>query len=215
MQIFTKSVSKSDLKDIVDFDNRYLIDVFIELEIPKEQLPPSLTINDLNQAISRCDVLEWIFYDRDLAGYYWFELKPDHLYIAGLAIKPNFQGMGLVQWILKTAEEKAKEHQLKSCKHLAIPLNGRAVNAYLKYGYKITACKLASYFGPEYPNSYRFIMEKNLLSKEHDVPIDSQEIVCIDYELMENLTEQGYVGVQLIRADNQNDKENKIIFKKY
>lgn len=215
MQILTKSVSKNDLNDVVDFDNRHLINVFIELGIPKEQLPPSLIIQDLEQAISRRDVLEWIFIDNNLAGYYWFELKPDHLYIAGLAIKSHFQGMGLVQWILNSAEIKAKEHQLNACRLLAIPLNGRAVNAYLKYEYKIIACKLASYFGPQYPNSYRFIMEKNLLFKEPDLLIDNRAIVCTDYELMRELTEQGYIGVQLIRSSSQNDKENKIIFKKY
>ncbi len=215
MQILTKSISKNDFNDIVDFDNQYLINVFIELGIPKEQLPPSWTINELDQAILRGDVLEWIFVGNELAGYYWFELKPDHLYIAGLALKPQFRGIGLVQWILHSADAKVKEQQLNSCKLLVIPLNGRAVNAYLKYGYKIIACKFESFFGPEHPKSYRFIMEKNLLLKESEVVIDSLEIVCTDYELMRDLTEKGYVGVEIIRSYHKNDRENKIIFKKY
>jgi len=214
MQILTKSVTNNDLNDIIDFDNRYLINMLIELEIPKEQLPSSLTINDIEQAILRGDVLEWIVIDNELAGYYWFEFKPDYLYIAGLAIKPNFQGMGLLQRILRSAEEKADEHQLKSCRLLVIPLNGRAVNAYLKYGYKIITCNLASYFGPQYPHSYRFTMEKNLSFQENTgIAIDSREIICTDYELIKNLTDQGYVGVELIRSSNQHNKENKILFK--
>jgi len=215
MQFLTKSVSKNDLKGIIDFDNRYLINTLIELDIPKEQLPPSLTINDLEQAILRGDVLKWLLIDNDLAGYYWFEFKPDYLYIAGLAIKPDFQGIGLIQQILCSADEEAKEHQLKSCRLLVIPLNGRAINAYLKYGYKIITCNLASYFGPQYPNSYRFIMEKHLFIKELDTAMDSREIICTDYELMKKLTDQGYVGVQLIRSPSQNNNKNKIIFKKY
>lgn len=214
MQISTKSATQNDLQEIIDFDNRYLIDVFIEQKIPKEQLPPSLTIKDLENAISRDDVLEWLFVDNDLAGYYWFERKPDHLYIAGLALKPQFQGKGLVQWILHAAEAKAKEQQLSSCRLLAIPLNGRAVNAYLKYGYKIIDCKFAPFFGPQYKSSYRFIMEKELL-KKNAIFTNSREVVCTDYKLMRNLTEEGYVGVGLIRAENHDDQYNNIVFQKY
>jgi len=115
----------------------------------------------------------------------------------------------------KSAEEKAKEYQLKSCNLLAIPLNGRAVNAYLKYGYKIIQCALASYFGPEYPDSYRFIMEKKLNQKKSNFAIGHQEVICTDYELMNDLTNQGYVGIKLIRSSSQNNEENKILFEKY
>ena len=215
MQIITKSVFKNDLNDIIDFDNRYLINIFIELGISKEQLPPSLTLKDLNQAILRNDILNWIFVDNELAGYYWFELKPDYLYIAAIAIKPHFQGIELAQEVLCSAEEKAKENQLKSCRLLVIPLNGRAVNTYLKYRYKIIQCALASHFGAEYPNSYRFIMEKNLILRKTDVAIDNQEVICTDYELMKNLINQGYIGTHLIRSLNQENRENKILFKKY
>ncbi len=215
MQFVSKSVSKNELNDVIDFDNQYLMNALTELGISKEHLPPSLTLHDLDQALSRKDALNWIFVDNNVAGYYWFELKPSHLYISGLAIKPNFQGMGLIQWILRLADEKAKEHTLNSCRLIVIPLNGRAVSAYLKDGYQIIQCALASHFGAEYPDSYRFIMEKNLLSKEPGTATDSREVICTEYEKMKDLTDQGYVGIQLIRSPNQNDNENKIVFKKF
>ncbi len=214
MQMTSKSVTKNELDEIVDFDNRYLMNAFIELGIPAEQLPPSLKLNDLDQSILRSDVLDWVFVDNTLAGYYWFEIKPDHLYIAGLAIKPNFKGKGLVQQILVLADKKATENKLQSCKLLTIPLNGRAVNAYLKYGYKIIQCALASYFEPEYPDSYRFLMEKNLIPTEN-VAIDHREVICTDYELMKDLTERKYIGVKLIQSSNQDNEENQILFEKY
>lgn len=213
MRMVSKPITKNELNDMIDFDRQYLINALIEQDIPSEQLPPSLMLNDLDQAILKDDVLDWIFVDNDLAGYYWFELKQDYLYIAGIAIKPHFQGMGLMQKILLSAEETAKKHQLNSCRLLVIPLNGRAVNVYLKYGYKVIQCAFASYFGPQYPNSYRFIMERNLLVKEPGVAIDVRETVCTDYELMNDLTDQGYIGIQLIRGQNNN--ENKIVFKKF
>lgn len=214
MQVTLKSVTKNELNEIIDFDNCYLMNAFIKLGIPAEQLPPSLKLNNLDQAILRGDVLDWIFVDNTLAGYYWFEIKPAHLYIAGLAIKPSFQGKGLIQQILVLADKKAKENKLQSCKLLTIPLNGRAVNAYLKYGYKIIQCALASYFEPEYPDSYRFMMEKNVIIEE-SVAIDHREVLCTNYELMKNLTDRRYIGVKLIRSSNQDNEENKILFEKF
>ncbi|TAK76823.1 MAG: GNAT family N-acetyltransferase [Gammaproteobacteria bacterium] len=212
--INTQSINRDDFAKLIDFDNRHLINAMKEMQLPPQQLPPALTQEELEKAVERNDVLKWVFVDDELAGYFWLEQKVNYLYISGVAIKENFHGIGLSQYILNLAEEKTKELHLSSCKLAVIPLNGRAVNAYLKHGYKIITC-VTAFFGPHYPDSFRFIMEKNLAPDEKaSVPRDGQAVSCADYTQLKNATDRGYVGVRLIRSESNNNVENKIWFER-
>ena len=212
--IKTEPITYNDFVKLIEFDNIHYINMMKKLGIPDQQLAPPLSLIELDDAYRRKDILEWIYSDGDFAGYFWFEKKLDGLYIAAIAILQNFHGRGLGQYILNLAESKAKENHLCLCRLSVIPLNGRALNAYFKQGYKITACAPA-FFGAQYPDTFRLIMEKNLSASEAEkVVTDSVVISCSDYERLKNATDDGYVGVRLIRAENNNNFENKIYFER-
>ncbi|MEO8401725.1 MAG: GNAT family N-acetyltransferase [Gammaproteobacteria bacterium] len=203
----------SEIPDLIDFDNVYLKDVMENMGIPHQQLPPSLTIDEVKESLAKKNDVEWIFFNDVLAGYLWLEKQNDCIYIAGVAIKPKFYGIGLIQNVLNTAEQKAKKNNLPACRLAAIPINGRAVNAYLKYGYKIISC-VEALFGVEYPESFRFIMEKSLLSKGTGPFTEEYEICCSDYKKLKQATDNAYIGIRLIGSKNQNNLENTICFVK-
>lgn len=213
MKIQSKSITKNDILKTIEFDKYYLINAMKEMDIPSVQLPPSLTKEELESALLRKDILRWLYVNNELVGYYWFEKKQDCIYIAGFAIKKNFQGIGLSKYVLKLAEKTAIKNQVNFCRLAAIPLNGRAVNAYLKHGYRITSC-IEGFFGENYPDSFRFIMELNVHNKDNANDLThAHEVLCSDYERLKNLTDQGYIGFHLIQAKNNSNFKNTICFK--
>ncbi len=208
-----QSVLTSQIPALIDFDRLYLHNAMKKMGIPDQQLPPLLSINELEIALNKNDHLQWIFVNDALAGYIWIEKKVDCIYIAGVAIKPEFHGQGLIQVILRIAEQIANENNLSICRLAAIPLNGRAVNAYLKFGYQITTC-VEAFFGNKYPDSFRFILEKNLLDNETQVYSEQCEIYCYENKKLKNATDNGYKGLSLITSEKFDNIKNKILFKK-
>lgn len=208
-----QSITTNEIPKLIHFDNIYLQGELIKMDIPKRQLPPPFTIEEIKNALAKNDDLQWIIVDGNLAGYIWFEKREDCIYIAGVAIHPEFQGSGIIQHILNSAEQKAKNLNLPLCKLAAIPLNGRAVNAYLKYGYEITRC-IEAFFGPGYPDSFRFIMEKNIVRKATQKFSDECEILCSDYKKLKDATDHSYVGIILKRSEDSKNSGNRIIFVK-
>jgi ribosomal protein S18 acetylase RimI-like enzyme len=213
-KITTKPISHSKLSQLIDFDTTYLLSLMKEIEIPEQQLPLPLSLDSLEKSLDTHDILEWIFLDHHLAGYFWLEYKIDYLYIAGLVIKTDFHGQDLCQYALKCAEEKALEHGFNTCKLAVIPLNGRALNAYLKYGYKITEC-IPSFFGHEHPESVRFIMTKNLLPSDTTPNDDAgYALGCIEYEKIKEATQKGDLGVRLLPSETKDSYQNRIWFER-
>lgn len=214
MKIRTQPVASNEHSKLIDFDNNYLINVMKEMGISDTQLPPSLEPDELEKAFLRKDTLEWIFVNDVLAGYFWFEKKIDHIYISGFAIKHGFQGIGLCQYVLNKAKKIAEINHLNFCRLAVIPLNGRAINAYLKCGYKITSC-IPKYFGEDYPDSFRFIMEYDLSKKNMTyISTFGREVSCIDHEGLKNATDLRYAGVRIIRTGSNSNSDNYILFEK-
>lgn len=208
-----QAIKIDEISALIDFDNLYLRDALAKMGIPMQQLPPSLLVDEVKTALDRNDDIQWIMVDKKLAGYVWFQKKLDCIDISGVALHPDFQGMGLLPQILDAAEQKAHNARLSLCKLAVIPLNGRAIRAYLKHGYKITQC-VEGFFGPEHPESFRFIMEKNLSENKNENFSEGYEIICSDYQGLKKATDNSYIGIRIIRSENSANAENKISFAK-
>lgn len=211
--ITSQPITLSQIPLLIDFDHVYLRNAMEKTGVPDQQLPPLLTMNELEVGLNKNDYLQWLFVNNTLAGYVWIEKKMDCIYIAGVALKPEFHGQGLIQMILHVTEQIANENNLSICRLAAIPLNGRAINAYLKWGYKITAC-VEAFFGDQYPDSFRFILEKNLLDNKMQEYSEQCEIYCYENEKLKHATDNGYVGISLIASEKFDNAKNKILFKK-
>lgn len=78
-----------------------------------------------------------------------------------------------------------------------MPENGRAMNAYFKFDYQITAYN-SDYFGTQYPNKFRLIMEKRLDPPLSNLLAPKCEIVCTHHEALKKVIDKGYIGVGII-----------------
>ncbi len=213
----TQPIARNELPKLITFDNEHIQNVMLEYGVPINQLAPTLTEAELETAYRRNDELAWIYInDHDeIAGYCWFEPKADSLYLAGIAIRREFFGRGICQHILNYAEQVAQERGLLKCSLAVIPLNGRAIKAYLKHGYQIVRC-VPAFFGIEHPDTLRFVMEKHfILSQVKRRIISKRTIVCTDTQQLQKAIDSGYVGIGIVQPQNNNNFENKIIFAKY
>jgi len=211
-QTVTREVTSQDLDRLITFDERV---VFGSVDYPPDHLPGHLSKIDLDKALSRGDILRAAFdLSGEIAAYYWFELQhdKDRLYIASMIIDPKYWDMGVGGKILDIADTIAKANGLSKCVLSVDPFNGRAVNAYLKHGYQMIGYE-EDYFGPEVPNSDRFLMEKNLVSIR-SFQGREEETTCDNPEQIKRILEQGYIGTGLIRAPDKDNTKNTIVFRK-
>lgn len=209
--IETKSITSDEITQLIDYDHVHLQLAMNQSGLSKEELAPPLTHNEIIQAYNRKDILKWILFDKQLAGYFWFQIKSDCLYINAIAIDKKFQGKGIVQYVLTLADKIAGEH-LSRCSLSVSPMNGRALNAYLKFGYQIVDA-VSSFFGHHYPNTFRLVMEKSQLNGKKKI-IDEFDVSCINYEKLKNTISSGYIGVGLIVSESGRNDQNMIHFVK-
>lgn len=213
MRLTTCPIVKSEFPSLIAFDEIHLRQPMSEIGVPTAQVAPPLTSQELEAAYNRKDILEWILVDNNLAGYFWFEKKSDAFYISGVAIKKEFQGQGIVQNILQRADKLARENYFSKCSLSVHPLNGPAMNVYLKHGYRVMNTH-SSVFGFQYPEIFRLILEKELTPAN---PINFDyllDVSCNDLEGLKNALNQGYIGIDFIRADKKKCPQNKIRFAK-
>lgn len=215
MVIKSRPIEFHELPDLIEFDRLHLVDVMKNLGIAESKCPPALEYNEIATAHHRGDILLWLLVDNQLVGYLWRIKQPDCLFSAGAAIKKEFYGLGLSRYIIELTEQIAKEAGLAVSRIAVIPENGRAVNAFMKHGYQITAYTSA-YFGSQYPNTFRCIMQKNFCENTNkEIVIDSCEVFCSDEKNIKKMIDAGYIGTYLIRSTDKNLSHNKIKFKKF
>lgn len=210
-KIQIQPILPEEFPTLINFDNTYFRELIKGISLPISAMPVSFTLEELAAAFQNNNPLAWIFINKEPVGYFWFEPQISALHISGLVIKPNFYGLGISQYILDLAEKIAKEQFLKCCRLKVMPLNGRAVHAYLKCGYQITNYSDCVY-DSHHLVSLRFIMEKAFTKRETNFLIDECEINCSDYEKLKDIIDRKYVGTGLIRASNNNSLENKLRF---
>lgn len=214
MIIKTRPVEFHELPELIEFDKLHLVDVIRNLGIAESKCP-ALEYDEIVTAYHRGDIFLWLLIDENLAGYMWRIKQPDCLFSAGAAIKKEFYGLGLSQYIVDLTEKIAKASGLALSRVAVIPENGRAVNAFMKNGYQITAYVL-SYFGPRYPNTFRCIMQKNFSeNKDNKIVIDSCEVLCTNETAIKQIIDAGYIGTRFIRSIDKDPSKNKIFFEKF
>ena len=75
-----------------------------------------------------------------VAGNVSFEIKsPEHAYIDGLILKPEFQGQGIAREAMNLIMEKVKDY--KRIDLVTHPKNTKAIMLYLSLGFEIEAWK--------------------------------------------------------------------------
>lgn len=213
LKISTKPILKNEFPELIEFDKIHFLQYMKTAGLNQDELPPLFTEVDIEKDYDRGDQIEWIIVnDHIKGGYFWFEIKSDCLFIVGVAIQQAFYGLGMAQYVLELAEKKARYANLTLCRLVVIPMNGRAIKCYLDNGYRIVKF-VSAFWGSQYPNTSRFIMEKSLSDIPAKVSLtDTIEIICTDKKNIQKVLDSGYIGVQLIRGKNNAD--NRIIFKK-
>ncbi len=205
-----RSLNLEEMPKLVQFDNMAMLEIN---DTPPDHFPPPLTVTELQLAYSRGDIFGGIV---DAAGelksYFWFEPKVDELYVSSMAVHPDYRNKGISQQILAIADNEARKRSLNKCTLSVDPYNGRGISAYFKNGYRIVGYR-AEYFGSEYPNTDRFLMEK-LLDGGRRVGVEIANVECDDTITLNRVLTDGFIGMSLIRSEDGNDKKNKIIFGK-
>lgn len=215
MAIKSRPVELHELPDLIEFDRLHLVDVMKSLGIAESKCPPVLEYAEVAAAYHRGDIFLWLLVDENLAGYMWRVKQPDCLFSAGAVIKKEFYGLGLSRHIIDLTEKIAKEAGLTASRIAVIPENGRAVNAFMKQGYRITAYTSA-YFGLQYPDTFRCIMQKNFSeNSDKEIVIDSREILCSDKKGLKQTIDSGYIGTYFIRSADKDSSKSKIRFQKF
>lgn len=205
-QLVEKDITIKDIDMFLAFDHKAF---FVENDTPKDHAPPEFTHREMEEYIKKGHIIKGLFdQSGNMMGYYIFELKPDELYIS-LAVDRQIRNLGVGTYILHLAQHEANNRQLKKCTLTVDSLNSRALYLYFKNGYKTTKY-LKNHFGP---NAHRLWMEKDLTNQQEIIPTDPVTVSCSDDDGLEKVTKEGYVGISLLRSEDNNPRNNKILFK--
>lgn len=119
---------------------------FLELENSIPLTPTYSPTTDLNEAVSEIEnnVVYFIREGEQLVGNVMYQMKsPDHAYISGIIIRPEFQGCGLAKAAMeKVLEELTGVHTIDLVTH---PDNARAIALYESLGFVIGE-RIENYF---------------------------------------------------------------------
>ncbi|MEK7462910.1 MAG: N-acetyltransferase [Patescibacteria group bacterium] len=126
-------------------------DVYLELEKTAIGQKTYSGIKDKEEALQEFSENEvyLIYKDGGLVGSTEFEMKsPDHAYLAGVVIHPNFQGQGIAREATLFRLEKLKN--VKRVDVVTHPENFKIINLYQSLGFKIEK-RIENYFGDGEP----------------------------------------------------------------
>lgn len=109
-------------------------------------------IETREEALKELEENEVYFLCREgrVVGSAAFQLKsPDHAYISGVVIPPNFQGQGIGREAVQLLLEKLKD--IKKIDLVTHPGNERARRLYSSFGFKQVGEQIEDYFGDGEP----------------------------------------------------------------
>jgi len=127
------------------------VDAYLELEKTTIGQKMYSRISDKEEALKEFLKNEvYLIYKGDrLVGSTEFEMKsPDHAYLSGLVIHPDFQGQGIGREAVLFRLEKLKG--VKRIDLVTHPENFRIINLYQSLGFKIEK-RIENYFGDGEP----------------------------------------------------------------
>jgi ribosomal protein S18 acetylase RimI-like enzyme len=170
-----------------------------------------LKVEDVTNALANGSIIHGAFSQFQLIGFSWLTPQEGQLTVSVLSVHPEFRDHGLGTAFLQKADTVALEMKLPRTTLAVDPWNGRGVNTYLRHGYKIVDLKEA-YFGPDYPQSQRFIMVKELAKEKfpYTESIDFQVDASEDIKYALSL---GFVGTRLLRSE-YDSRKNMITFER-
>ncbi len=120
--------------------------VFLEIEKSIPLTPTYSPTTTLDEAISEIqnNVVYLIREDDKIVGNVMYKMKsPDHAYISGLIIHPDFQGRGLATAAMKQVLEELKD--VPTIDLVTHPDNARAIKLYESLGFTIGE-RIENYF---------------------------------------------------------------------
>jgi len=144
----------------IEFERATAKDAAVFLEIEKS-IPPTPTYSpttDLSEALEEIEsnVAYLVREDSRVVGTVMYQMKsPDHAYISGLTIHPNFQGHGLGRVAMEKVLEELKN--IPTIDLVTHPNNERAIGLYTSLRF-ISGDLIENYFGDGQP---RIIMTLN------------------------------------------------------
>lgn len=127
------------------------VDKYIEIECSIKKDKTFVGVLDRDEAIKELTENEvyLIYKDGQLVGIIEFQMKnPDHAYLAGITIHPDFQGQGIGREATLFRLEKLKG--VKRIDLVTPPENFRIISLYKSLGFKIEK-RIENYYGDGEP----------------------------------------------------------------
>jgi len=127
------------------------VDKFIEIEKTAVGLKVYSGITDREEAKEEIKNNEvyFIMKDNEIVGSTEYQIKsPDHGYLGGLVVLPNFQGQGIAHEAAKFRLEKLKD--MERIDLVTHPRNSKIITLYLSLGFYIESWK-DNYYGDGEP----------------------------------------------------------------
>ncbi len=152
-----EGVSKPSVESKEDFKLSFRrvseedVDAYLELERTVIGDRKYSGILDKDEALKefRDNEVYLIYKDGHLAGSTEFQMKtPDHAYLAGVIVHPDFQGQGIARQATLFRLEKLKG--VKRIDVVTHPENSKIIGLYQSLGFKIEKC-MENYFGDGEP----------------------------------------------------------------
>ncbi|MBS0350873.1 MAG: GNAT family N-acetyltransferase [Proteobacteria bacterium] len=122
MNITTKSISKNEFLELIEFDKIHFYQSMEKLNLPVAMLPPLYKEEDIARGYNQGDQIDWVMVNGHIkAGYLWFKMELNYLFIEAIVLQEQFCGLGIGQYILELAEKKAKQANLELCRLVVMP----------------------------------------------------------------------------------------------
>ena len=179
---------------------------------PSDHAPPMWTVEEFTSYLQKGEIAIGIYDNASLVAFYIFLPKKTSLYITEIGVHPNYRGKGIGRYILKKIQKEGEKRGLFKYCLTVDPYNGPALKLYLKNNFVVTDFK-RDYFGPDHPNTHRFLLEK-FPSVKKEISSPPKKIKVCQFEKIEKACAEGFFGTALIRSDDKNPKQNLIFFEK-
>lgn len=212
----TSIIPSTEVKTLtsVDFPKFFELEELVAFKsnnTPNDHAPPHWTFDEFKEYLQRGEITKGIYIFDKLIAFFIFHPQKNQLYITEIGVHPDYREKGLGKWILSTLEGEAENRDLKKCSLSVDPYNANALNLYLHYGYMVTDYK-SGYFGEEYPNTDRFLMEKNF--NTCSTPGNNTlEIKVSEVNSLKSAFQKGYIGTALNNSSSNDPKKNILILK--
>ncbi len=193
-----------DIDDYLEFDR----EVYFDSETPSNHNPPYFKPEEIRGAMEHGSIFGVLLDGDKWVATYWFAPDPDSdsLEIANLVVRKEYRDRGIGTGFLDYAEAVARQRGLAKCTLKVDPLNARGLSLYMRHGYKAVSYVLNEPNGLDH-----WLQMVKRLDGEWQLGELRKEVLTSDEAHLRELLSQGWIGQQIIPAQNGDPRFNQIV----